>query len=143
MNTTNPNLLRIAGIGGGVSGLTAANRLRELRPAWKIDLFELSDQLGGVLQTRFDSGYLIEQAADNFLRGPTAPWAESLCERIGFADQLIETQVQHRGAKVFWNDRLYAVPQGFQLIAPSPAYKSAKRKARARSNGRCGSAKPK
>ena len=38
---------------------------------------------------------------------------------IGFSDQLLETNERLRGAKVFWNDRLYSVPRGFQLMAPA------------------------
>jgi oxygen-dependent protoporphyrinogen oxidase len=110
---------RIAVIGGGISGLAAAYYLRQLRPELSVDLFEASDRLGGVLETIRDGEYLIERAADNFLRGPSAPWAEQLCEQIGFADQLIPTSQQHRGAHVYWHGRLHSVPAGFQLMAPT------------------------
>src|SRR5688572_25296313 len=42
---------RVAIIGGGISGLAAANRLREVDPTAEITLFEASNRLGGVLQT--------------------------------------------------------------------------------------------
>ena len=119
VNTTNEKLPRIAVIGGGISGLAAAHRLNETQPEWPVDLLEATDRLGGVLQTQHQEGFLIEQAADNFLSGPSAPWAEDLCERIGFADQIIPTNDQFRGAKVFWNGRLIPIPDGFQLMAPS------------------------
>jgi oxygen-dependent protoporphyrinogen oxidase len=119
VNTTNENLPRIAVIGGGISGLAAAHRLNELQPQWPVELLEATGRLGGVLQTVHEDGYLIEEAADNFLSGPSAPWAVKLCERLGFADQLIPTNDQFRGAKVFWNGRLLPIPQGFQLMAPS------------------------
>ncbi len=119
VNTPEAKNPAIAVIGGGMSGLAAAHRLGELKPDWSITLFDSADQLGGVLRTHFQEGYLLEQAADNFLRGPTAPWAENLCQRIGFADQLISTNEKFRGAKVCWKGRLYPVPAGFQLMAPS------------------------
>ncbi len=119
VNTTNEKLPRIAVIGGGISGLAAAHRLNELQPQWPVELLEATGRLGGVLQTVHKDGYLIEEAADNFLGGPSAPWARDLCERIGFSDQLLPTNQQFRGAKVFWNGRLIPIPEGFQLMAPS------------------------
>lgn len=119
VNTHEAKLPTIAVIGGGISGLAAAHRLAELRPDWSVTLFDGSDRLGGVLETHFQAGFLLEQAADNFLRGPTAPWAENLCQRIGFADELISTNQSFRGAKVCWRGRLYPVPAGFQLMAPA------------------------
>lgn len=110
---------KIAVVGGGVSGLAAALRCNELQPEWRVTLLEAQDRLGGVLRTERDQGYLVEHAADNFLRGPTAPWAEQLCHRIGFADELLPTAEANRGAHVVWRDKLHRVPAGFQLLAPA------------------------
>ena len=119
MKTPTDERPHVAVIGGGITGLAAAHRLTELHPTWKISLYEASDRLGGVLQTTSRDGFLIEAAADNFIRGPSAPWGEKLCERIGFADQLIGTNPQFRQAHIYWNGRLLPVPEGFQLMAPS------------------------
>ena len=101
--TTKP-AAQVAVIGGGISGLTAAYQLGTLRPDLRVVLFEASDRLGGVIQTFRDGDFLIERAADNFLRGPSAPWAEQLCEEIGFADQLIPDRANsNRGAHIYWN----------------------------------------
>jgi oxygen-dependent protoporphyrinogen oxidase len=110
---------KLAVIGGGITGLAAAHQLHEMQPSWPVVLFEAGQRLGGVLQTIRRDGFLIELAADNFIRGPNAPWAEQLCQRIGFADQLIDTNPQFRQAHIFWNGRLLPVPEGFQLMAPS------------------------
>lgn len=110
---------RVAILGGGISGLAAALRIEELAPDCSIELFESTHRLGGILETVHEGGYLVERAADNFLRGPTAPWAEQLSERWGVADQLIPTDERHRGAHVGWRGQLYPVPAGFQLLAPS------------------------
>ncbi len=117
-----PNLQRmpkVAVIGGGISGLAAAHQLNQLRPDWPVVLFEASSRLGGVIETIHQSGYLIERAADNFLRGPTAPWAERLCQTLGFAEQLIPTSEKNRRAQIVWRGQLYPVPAGFQLMAPA------------------------
>lgn len=110
---------RVAILGGGISGLAAALRIEELAPQYTVDLFESTHRLGGILETVRENGYLVERAADNFLRGPTAPWAEQLSERRGVADQLIPTDERHRGAHVGWQGELLPVPTGFQLLAPS------------------------
>src|SRR5690242_18678741 len=52
---------RVAILGGGISGLTAAYRLSELLPQANIELFESSNRLGGILSTVSRGGFLIEQ----------------------------------------------------------------------------------
>ncbi len=119
METLTKQRRQVAVIGGGMTGLAAAHRLLELQPDWSITLYEALDRFGGVLQTVRRDGFLVESAADNFIRGPSAPWAEQLCQRIGFDDQLIGTNPQFRQAHIYWNGRLLPVPEGFQLMAPS------------------------
>jgi oxygen-dependent protoporphyrinogen oxidase len=108
---------RVAVIGGGISGLATAHRLTELEPDLHVTLLEQADRLGGVLQTHRRDGYLFEWGADNFITN--VPWAVDLCRRIGFADQLVETDDQHRGAFVVRKGRLHRIPQGFIIMAPS------------------------
>ncbi|MBI2826616.1 MAG: protoporphyrinogen oxidase [Planctomycetia bacterium] len=107
---------RIAVIGGGIAGLAAAHRVVELEPAAEIVLFEASGRLGGVLHTERRDGFLLELGADSFIT--SVPWAIDLCRRIGFADQLIETNPAHRRALVVRDGRLYPVPEGFMLMEP-------------------------
>lgn len=113
--------LRLAVIGAGISGLAACLRLMERFPESEaqVRLYEARERAGGVLQTIRRDGYLIECAADNFLRGPTAPWAEKFCQRYDWADQLLPTNTANRGAHVVRDGRLHPVPEGFQLLAPS------------------------
>lgn len=117
-----PHSKRIAIIGGGITGLAAAFRLNELQPSWKVTLLEAQDRLGGILGTHHQDGFLIEQSADNFLAGPNMPYAEALCRRAGFADQLLETDKRYRKALVLSGGKLYPVPDGFQLMTPSKAW---------------------
>ncbi len=107
---------RIAVIGGGIAGLAAAHRLRELDAAAHVTLFEASDRLGGVIDTIHQDGYLIEAGADSFITN--LPWAVDLCRRVGLADQLISTDSAHRRALVVSRGRLHPVPEGFLLMAP-------------------------
>lgn len=106
---------RFAIIGGGISGLAAAHRLRELDPAAQIALFEASETLGGVLQTSRAQGYLLDHSADNFITN--VPWALDLCRRIGLADELVPTRETSRRAFVVRKGKLHPVPEGFSLMA--------------------------
>ena len=63
---------RVAIVGGGVAGLTAAFKLRALNPAIRVDLFEASDRLGGAIRTEKVDGYLVEHGADMFATEPPA-----------------------------------------------------------------------
>ena len=107
---------RIAVIGGGISGLAAAHRLRKLLPRAELRLFELGNRLGGPLHTLRSGDSLLEQGADSFLI--KTPWALDLCRDLGLADQLIPTNEQHRRALVVRNGELLPVPEGFVLMRP-------------------------
>ena len=117
MNEVQPPRKRVAVIGGGISGLAAAHRLHELEPSLEVTLLEAGDSLGGVLQTVRKDGFLIERGADNFITN--VPWGLDLCRRIGFEDQLLETNSAHRQAFVVSRGRLRKIPEGFIIMAPS------------------------
>jgi oxygen-dependent protoporphyrinogen oxidase len=107
---------RIAVIGGGITGLVAANRLRELLPDAQLSLFEGSDRLGGVLETVEHDGFLIERSADNFLTIPSA--ALELCRRLWMENELVPTDESRRRAFVVRNGKLLPIPEGFFLMSP-------------------------
>ncbi len=108
---------RVAVVGGGISGLAAAHRLIELEANCQVTLFEQSPRLGGVLRTVHENGYQVEQSADNFIT--TVPWGVDLCKRLGLADQLIQTNPAFRRTFVVRNRRLYRLPDGFLMMAPT------------------------
>jgi oxygen-dependent protoporphyrinogen oxidase len=108
---------RIAVIGGGIAGLAAANRVKELDPSANVTLFEASGRLGGAMWTERRDGFLVEQGADSFITN--LPWGIDLCRRIGLADELIGTNEQSRQAFVVHRGRLCPLPDGFMLMAPS------------------------
>ncbi|MFO7907937.1 MAG: protoporphyrinogen oxidase [Pirellulaceae bacterium] len=117
MNVSNGLNKKVAVIGGGISGLSTAHRFTEIDPGISVTLFEQADKVGGLLRTRREDGFLFEWGADNFIT--TMPWAVNLCRRIGFEDQLVETDSRHRGAFVMRNGKLRRIPQGFIVMAPS------------------------
>ncbi len=107
---------RFAVVGGGITGLTAAYRLSQLAPCASVEVFEASDRLGGILSTRQEEGYLIEQGADSFLK--KLPWAVELCEELGLGDELLPTNPLKRRALVVRDGRLHPVPEGFVILQP-------------------------
>ncbi|MEI8371789.1 MAG: protoporphyrinogen oxidase [Planctomycetota bacterium] len=108
---------RIAVIGGGISGLAAAHRFQELAPHSQVTLFEAGSRLGGVLSTVHRDGFQVEQSSDNFIT--TVPWALELCQRLGLADQLVQTNTNCRRTFVVRRGRLHKLPDGFLMMAPT------------------------
>ncbi|HUQ73072.1 MAG TPA: protoporphyrinogen oxidase [Planctomycetaceae bacterium] len=117
----NSSLLRIAVIGGGLTGLAAAHRLTELAAeqgrALDITLYEAGPRLGGIVGTVERDGYLIDTGADSFITNK--PGALQLCQRIGLESRLQATEPRYRGALVLHDGRPVPVPEGFQLLSPS------------------------
>lgn len=78
----------VAVIGGGISGLAAAHRLRvQLGPSAEITVFEQTSGLGGVLRTVEVAGRPFDVGAEAFLtRRPEVP---SLVDELGLSSQLV------------------------------------------------------
>lgn len=108
---------RIVIIGGGISGLAAAHRILELNPATHVTVLEASDRLGGTIQTEYRDGFLLERGPDSFIS--EKPHALALAKRLGLESQLIQTNEELRRSFIVRDGRLRAVPDGFQLMAPS------------------------
>lgn len=107
---------RIVVVGGGISGLAAANRLIELGHT-DVTLLEASSRLGGTIETVHRDGFLIERGPDSFIS--EKPEAIALAKRLGLESQLIQTNEKYRRSFIVRDGRLLAVPEGFQLMAPS------------------------
>jgi oxygen-dependent protoporphyrinogen oxidase len=108
---------RIAIIGGGISGLSAAYFLQELTGGRaEISLFEEKPRLGGAIETEVWQDSLLESGADCFLSKKTA--ARDLIRRLGLNNELIPTRVEYRKSFIYLHRRLMPVPAGFYLMAP-------------------------
>jgi oxygen-dependent protoporphyrinogen oxidase len=127
---TDPQIKRVAVIGGGITGLAAAYRLRELAAArefpLEVNLLERGERCGGALETIRRDGFVIETGADSFLA--EKPAAAELAKRIGLGAELIPTRVIYRKTFVVRAGRLVEIPAGFSLLAPAhlgPVFRSA------------------
>ena len=113
--------MRIAIIGGGITGLSAANRLMELSSGsnspLEVLLFEGANKLGGVISTKRACDFLIEEGPDSFIT--TKPWALNLSRRLGLEPELIPTNEENRRTYVVKRGRLIYVPDGFLMLAPT------------------------
>lgn len=105
--------MKLAVVGGGLSGLAAAYFARQQA---EVTLFEASDRLGGIIDTRRQDGYLLETGPEGILR--TKPEGVELCRELGLESQMIPTN-PGGGAQVVKDDALYAIPDGFRLLAPT------------------------
>jgi protoporphyrinogen/coproporphyrinogen III oxidase len=112
---------RIAVIGGGITGLAAACRLRHLAAAreypLEVTVFEAGRRLGGALETVRHDGLIAEAGADSFLS--EKPWALALARQLGLEPTIIRTQEQFRKTLVVRAGRLVEIPEGFTLLAPT------------------------
>ncbi|KXT57888.1 protoporphyrinogen oxidase [Gordonia sp. LUNF6] len=79
---------RVAVIGAGVSGLTAAHRLRrELGAQARIDVYDAADRPGGLLCTRTVGGTAVDVGAEAFI--VRRPEALALVTELGLADRVV------------------------------------------------------
>jgi protoporphyrinogen/coproporphyrinogen III oxidase len=112
---------RIAILGGGISGLSAAFRLLELsakhEAPLEVTLLERGSRLGGALCTIREQGFIAEAGADSFLT--EKPWALDLVRRLGLDGELIGTRAEFRRTYVVHNGALVEIPDGFSLLAPT------------------------
>jgi oxygen-dependent protoporphyrinogen oxidase len=111
---------RIAIVGGGISGLSAAFYLEKARTAGadlEYTLFESGQRLGGSMYSDRVEGCLVEAGPDSFLT--EKPWALSLCKDLGIADQLIGSNDAQRKTYIVVNGRLVVMPDGLMFMVPT------------------------
>jgi oxygen-dependent protoporphyrinogen oxidase len=111
---------RIAIIGGGISGLSAAYALEEKRRAGvevEYVLYEASSRFGGVLVTDRVEGCILEAGADSFLT--EKPWAIDLCKKLGLGDQLIGSNDAERKTYIVVRGKLVEMPDGLMFMVPT------------------------
>src|SRR5690348_16171156 len=102
---------RIAGVGGGMSGLAAAFQLQkkvESGAGVEYVLLEAGERFGGVIKTEEAEDCLLESGPDSFLTEKA--WAADLCRELGLADQLIPSNDARRKTYMSVNRRLVPIP---------------------------------
>ena len=112
-------MIRLAIVGGGISGLAAAFALEEHRQAGALDyrLYESSPHLGGVLRTERIQAFVVEAGPDSFIS--EKPWAADLCRTLGLGDQLIGSNDADRKTYILLRGRLIPMPDGLMFMVPT------------------------
>src|SRR5262249_44382130 len=115
-----PGMKRIAIIGGGIAGLSAAwylERARQSGAGLEGVLFAKSDRLGGVIPTEQRDGFVLEAGPDSFLT--IKPDAARLCTELGLAGELISSNDAERKTYILLKGRLVPIPHGLEFMVPT------------------------
>lgn len=111
---------RIAILGGGIAGLAAANRCRELAAQQGVDVtvtvLERANRAGGSIETQTGGGFVLEMGPDSMVT--EKPAAVALAVRLGLESSIEPIQPQFRGARVVRAGRLVPIPDDFRLFTP-------------------------
>ncbi|MET0998126.1 MAG: protoporphyrinogen oxidase [Marmoricola sp.] len=102
-----PRKLRIAVVGGGVSGLAAAHRVGQALPDADVLVLEASGRLGGSLHTAEVGGVVVDVGAEAMLN--RRPEGVGLARAVGLGDDLVHPATT---AANLWNrGRLVPLPR--------------------------------
>ncbi|HEY5938484.1 MAG TPA: protoporphyrinogen oxidase, partial [Kofleriaceae bacterium] len=98
--------MRIAVVGGGLAGLTAARAL--VAAGIDAHVFEASARPGGVIETSHVDGFVREHAASSFLGGPSRG-ALALCKELGVEVDQASPRAKRRF--IYLDGKLRALPR--------------------------------
>jgi oxygen-dependent protoporphyrinogen oxidase len=106
--------VRIAVVGGGISGLTLAYRLREsaraLGTAVETCVLEAASRPGGHATTLREDGYVVDGGPNGFLDRASEPHVRALVRELGLESRLVEASRASRRRYVLLDGRLRRVP---------------------------------
>lgn len=109
---------KIAVIGGGITGLSAAYLLQKEMSLGNLDaevnLYEASNRLGGSIQTDYRDGFVIEKGPDSFLTRK-----RSIYELARELDLEAELVTNKTGSYILHNNKLHKIPQGAVMGIPT------------------------
>jgi oxygen-dependent protoporphyrinogen oxidase len=102
-------------VGGGISGLVAAYRLRQGAPSARITIFDPADRLGGVLRTEQLAGQPMDVGAEAFVA--RRPEVAALLKELGLK------QISPTGVRplICSGARLHQMPVGTMAGVPAQA----------------------
>lgn len=110
---------KVAIVGGGIAGLTAAYYLQKITNEKKlpieIKLIEASHRLGGKMQTVIRDGFTIERGPDSFLARKVS--MIRLAKEVGMEDQLVSNSTGK--SYVLVDDKLHPMPGGSIMGIPT------------------------
>jgi len=109
--------VRVAVVGGGITGLAAALRLSETLAPGEVRLLEAEDRPGGKITTDRVDGLVIEGGPDCFLA--MKPGGMSLCHELGLDERVRGTNPAFRRTYIQRRGRMHRLPEGLSGLVPS------------------------
>jgi oxygen-dependent protoporphyrinogen oxidase len=106
---------KVAIIGGGITGLSAAFTLQKLGIPYR--LVEAGAFLGGAIRTEAREGFVLEGGPDSILA--QKPEGLALCRELGLGDRLVPTNPDDRSVYILRGGRLHPLPEGMMLAVPT------------------------
>jgi len=115
---------RIAIIGGGISGVTAAHELACLQGAdesIQFVLYESSPRLGGAVSTRYANfpgigPLVIELGPDGWVS--EKPWLHELAIELGLSAEIVPSNDAERRTLLLRDGKLEPIPDGMRMMVP-------------------------
>ena len=111
---------RVAILGGGISGVTAAWQLAQRERAQgdiDITLFEASSRLGGIVETVLRDGFTVECGPDGWVT--EKPWARELARELGIHTKLIPSLDEGRVTHILSHGKLIPIPDAMRMMVPT------------------------
>ena len=109
---------RVAIVGAGVSGLTAAWQLtRAAADPSQVTLFEATGRTGGIVETFRQDGFVIELGPDSWVS--EKPAARELVAALGLEDELLVSNDGTRKTHLLIDGRLEQLPDGLRMMVPT------------------------
>jgi len=111
--------MKVAIIGGGISGLSSAfyvKRLaREKGQDIEVVLFEEATTVGGKIKTEYREGFVIERGPDSFIK--RKPEALEIIKDLGLEEDVVSNQIGQ--SYILKEDRLHPIPEGSVMGVPT------------------------
>lgn len=110
--------MKVAIIGGGISGLATAFYIKRLSPATQITVYEKEDRFGGKLQTDKKTGFSVESTAIGISTGDSDV-SSFLSE---FNISLLEQDEASKSKFIFDKKKFFRFPQTTKELFSSPLF---------------------
>ena len=108
---------RVAIVGGGIAGVTAAWEIARGGGGAEVTLFEASSRLGGTVETVRRDGFVVECGPDGWVS--EKPWLRELAAELGLGEELIYSNDATRVTYILRDGRLVAMPDGMRMMVPT------------------------
>jgi protoporphyrinogen/coproporphyrinogen III oxidase len=111
---------RVAILGGGIAGVTAAWQLAQRdRAEGDVEaiLFEAASRLGGIVETVLRDGFTIDCGPDGWVT--EKPWARELIRELGLHTKLIASNDAERVTYILSQGKLVPMPDGMRMMVPT------------------------